>query len=160
VGTAIGATFNENLNSQFVRLARHTFGVKRGFVSVDSLEGDQPPRHVARQGAEVLFEGPHDQEQWDVRWRQGQVDILKVVKTETEPAGRSLARAERELLVLLTRERNGRVAPMSLSVAPRKGDVAAVAIHRSKREEAMELLASMGWQILAPPSKVEEERTA
>ena len=43
VGTANGITFNDNLNSQFVTLAQHTFGVKRGLVSVDAFDGDRPP---------------------------------------------------------------------------------------------------------------------
>jgi hypothetical protein len=164
VGTAIGATFNENLNSQFVRLARDTFGVKRGLVSVDSFDGERPPQHVVRQGADVLFDGPHDQELWDVRWRQGQVEILRAIKVDRSerPSPRStLTRAERELFVPLTFERKGRVAPMSLSASLRAQDAAAVAVHRSKRQEAIEALLSLGWEV-APAAKDEigTEQTA
>jgi hypothetical protein len=165
VGTVIGATFNENLNSQFVRLARHSFGVRRGLVSVDSFDGERPPQHVVRHGAEVLFEGPHDQELWDVRWRQGQVEILRAFKLDRESELGSPrtgpTRSERELFVILTLERKGRVAPMSLSVTPRAQDIAAVAVYRSKREEAVEVLASFGWEVApAANDPLSTERTA
>ena len=75
VDTVVGATFNENLNSQFVRYARHEFDVPTGLVSVSSADGGRDPEHVARHQADVLFDGPHDQERWDVRWRQGEVTI-------------------------------------------------------------------------------------
>jgi len=58
VGTVAGATYNDNLNSQFVRFARQAFGVQVGLVSVDSLDGGQPPEHVKRAGADLLFGGP------------------------------------------------------------------------------------------------------
>ncbi len=162
VGTAIGATFNDNLNSQFVRLARHTFGVKRGLVSVDSLHGDRPPEHVARHGGDVLFEGAHDQERWDVRSRQGEVEIVRVrwangrpaePKPEAKPEARpSSRRPDQELFVLLTVERNGRVMPMSRSLVPKKGDAATAAVFRREREKALALLEAAGWQPAPAPA--------
>jgi NhaP-type Na+/H+ or K+/H+ antiporter len=184
VGTAIGATYNDNLNSQFVGLARQTFGVKVGLVLVDSLEGDRAPQHVTRQGADVLFGAPHDQERWDVYWRQGQVEILKVAwgkNGERQPAEGHVTgpaeagppaqgarpaeagphaqgthpaeagphvqalRARGDVFALLTLERGGRTVPMSLAVAPRKGDRAAVAVHAARREDALTQLEGLGW---------------
>lgn len=158
VGTAIGATFNDNLNSQFVHLARHTFGVKRGYVSVDSFDGDRPPQHVTRHSADVLFDGPHDQERWDVRLRQGLVDIVELTRAEEEaaaeaPAGEdsSPANAERELFVILTLRSNGKVVPMSFTARPKKGDGASAAIYSVKRDEALAALAGLGWQPQVEP---------
>ncbi len=161
VGTAVGATFNDNLNSQFVHLARDTFGVKQGCVSVDSLDGDRPPQHVARQGADVLFGGPHDQERWDVRWRQGQVVVVKATWVEPGPLPpkpapsaptRPVQRAERDLFVLLTLERNGQAVPMTLSQVRRTGDVAAVAIFTGKAAEARAQLIATGWRMAVEPT--------
>lgn len=154
VGTAIGATFNDNLNSQFVRLARHTFGVKRGYVSVDTLDGERSPEHVTRHGADVLFKGAHDQERWDVRARQREVDVIKAVRMEDRPVNEPsepsapLSSVDRDLFVVLTMERNGRVLPMSLSLTPKSGDRAAVAVYRRERDKALALLESTGWRPL------------
>ena len=170
VGTALGGTFNDHLNSQFVGLARHTFGVQRGLVSVAALEGDGPPQHVTRAGATVLFEGAHDQERWDVRWRQELMEIVRVVRAEAAAPGeeqdsatpgasdRLPSRSPQELFVLLTLERGERVSPMSLSAAPKAGGRAAVAIFTERREEALALLASAGWLVAA--EEIVEARTA
>jgi hypothetical protein len=145
----IGVTFNDNLNSQFVRLARHTFGVKLGFVSVDALDGDRAPEHVSRHGADVLFAGPHDQERWDVRCRQGDVEVVKVGWT-ADPAHPPAhpPRSDQDRFVMLTLERAGRVRPMSLSVSasPRKGDQSTVAVAKRERDKALAELAAAGWQ--------------
>jgi hypothetical protein len=151
VGTVVGATFNDNLNSQFVRLARQTFGVASGLVCVDALDGDSTPQHVARHGADVLFDGPHDQERWDVHWRQGQVEIVRLAWSGDGPseeparANGSSPRSRRESFVLLTLERGGKTTPMSMSVVPKKGDRAAVAVHTPKRDEALGQLETAGW---------------
>jgi NhaP-type Na+/H+ or K+/H+ antiporter len=150
VGTVVGVTFNDNLNSQFVRLARHTFGVKHGFVSVDALDGDRPPEHVSRHGADVLFAGAHDQERWDVRCRQGDIEVVKVAYAPGEPApvpGRP-HRGDQDRFVMLTIERGGRVRPMSLSAStsPRRGDQSTVALARRERDKALAELAAAGWQ--------------
>lgn len=168
VGVAIGATFNDSLNSQFVRLAQHSFGVKQGFVSVSALDGERAPEHVRRQGAEVLFGGGHDQERWDVRWRQGQVDVIQAVyDSEGEPATAEpdaaphpTGRTDQDLYVLLTIERDGRVSPMSLSARPRAGDRSAVAIYTRQRDEALKLLRAAGWEAVPAASTAEVATTA
>ena len=154
VGTAVGSTFNDNLNSQFARLARQTFGVMKAFASVDAFDGDRPPQHATRDGIDVLFDGPHDQERWDVRWRQDQVEIASVEWRETPPeAGPQpdvpLPRPERDLFAILTLTRGERTLPMSFSAGPKKGDTAAAAIFTEKRGDALEALRRAGWHLTA-----------
>ena len=153
VGTALGATFNDNLNSQFVGLARHTFGVGRGLVSVQALDGGKAPEHVRRNDGDVLFEGPHDQEQWDVRWRHRDVDLIALEYTGPPPPGKEdvdTVPALQELFVLLTHTRGGKVQAMSLSQAGalKSGDRATAAVYRRDRDKAIALLQSRGWQAL------------
>jgi NhaP-type Na+/H+ or K+/H+ antiporter len=157
VGTAVGATFNDNLNSQFVRYARQEFDVPRGLVSVGFAENGRPPAHVVRHGADVLFDGAHDQERWDVRWRQEEVTIatFEFLAQESRPdsadavagAAGSLEMSERrsDAYVVLTLERNRHVAPMARSAAPRNGDRATMAIYSRAHAQALGELASIGW---------------
>lgn len=152
VGTAIGATFNDNLNSQFVGLAHESFGVKRGLAGVDTFDAGAPPQHVVRQGADVLFDGPHDQERWDVRWRQGQIEIVRATwseegRSEPEADGDRRSRAERELFVVLTIARGERTQPAAWSLTPKPGDTAAVAVFTASRDEAIEAMAAAGWRL-------------
>ena len=151
VGTAIGATFNDNLNSQFAGLARESFGVTHALVGVDSFDSGTPPQHVDRHGADVLFDGPHDQERWDVRWRQKQVEIvhgtwIDVDRADADGENVRRSRAERELFVVLTIGRGTRTMPASFALAPRAGDTAAIALYTGNRDEALEAMASAGWQ--------------
>ncbi len=152
VGTAVGVTFNDNLNSQFAGFARETFGVTHAYVSVSALEGDRAPRHVTRHRLLVLFDGPHDQERWDVRWRQGQVAIVSAAWTgppaaDAPPeAGKLPVRPDRELFVLLAITRAGRTFPMSLATQPREGDTAAVAIYTGQQEDALAAMRAAGWE--------------
>ena len=154
VDTIIGATFNENLNSQFVRYARHEFDVPAGLVSVSSTDRGRLPEHVARHRADVLFDGPHDQERWDVRWRQGEVavdpfEFHAATKTTTEPPETPAVGDRRsDTYVILTFQRNRHVAPMARSIALRSGDRAAIALYSRAKEEAIAELASLGWHPL------------
>jgi NhaP-type Na+/H+ or K+/H+ antiporter len=154
VGTALGATFNDNLNSQFVGLARHTFGVGRGLVSVQALDGGKVPEHVRRNDGDVLFEGPHDQEQWDVRWRHRDVDLVNIQYSGPHTSGTTndaTVPASQELFVILTHVRAGKVQAMSLALAQalKIGDAATAAVYRREHEAALEMLQQRGW-VLAP----------
>jgi NhaP-type Na+/H+ or K+/H+ antiporter len=154
VGTIAGVTFNENRNSQFVHYARHEFDVPTGLVSVSSASGGRAPEHVARHRADVLFDGPHDLERWDVRWRQGEVTIEPfefrgAPKGEAEavegPAG---VTRRSDTYVILTFQRHRHVTPMASSVTLRSGDRAAMALYSSAREQAIVELALLGWHAL------------
>src|SRR5690606_10207171 len=106
--------------------------------------------HVVRQGADVLFDGPHDQERWNVRWRQNEVEIMRLWWRGEEQSRKDVERsspgARQEAFVLLTLEHNGRVVPMSFSQKVREGDRAAVAVYTAVREDAVAQLALLGWQ--------------
>lgn len=165
VGTVVGATFNDNLNSQFVRYARQAFGVPKGLVAVGAAEGGQPPAHVSRHGADLLFDGPHDQERWDVRWRQKDLSVLpfefhppsEVPPDDSAPPPPLEGRPEpSDIFVILTIHRNRRVAPMALSFKPRSQDRAAIAIHLRSEPQALAHLATLGWELIpAPPTEQE-----
>ena len=165
VGTIVGATFNENLNSQFVHYARHEFDVPTGLVSVSATNGGRAPEHVARHRADVLFDGPHDQERWDVRWRQDEVTIdpfefHPVKKTPAEPQDTSAVVARRsDTYVILTLQRNRHIAPMARSIALRSGDRAAIALYSRAKEQAIAELASLGWRPLPAAAARDETDT-
>ena len=154
VGTVVGATFNENLNSQFVRFARHEFGVPMGLVSVSSANGDRAPEHVVRHRADVLFDGPHDQERWDVRWRQAEVTTglfeFREVKKSPEEMSDAQGAIDRrsDTYVVLTLQRHRHVAPMARSAKLRSGDRAGIALHTRAKEQAIAELALQGWHPL------------
>lgn len=165
VGTIVGATFNDHLNSQFVRYAQQEFDVPRGLVSVGVADKSRPPEHVVRHGADVLFDGPHDQVRWDMRWRQDEVSI-ETFEFQAPPEGASngagtASGAERppevgerrsDTYVVLALQRNRRVAPMAASAVPRAGDCAGVAIYSRARDQALAELGSRGWRS-APESR-------
>ena len=166
VGTVVGATFNENLNSQFVRFARHEFDVPTGLVSVSSASGDRAPDHVARHRADVLFDGPHDQERWDVRWRRAEVTTglfeFREAKKSAEELSDAQAVADRrsDTYVILTVQRHRHVAPMARSVNPRDGDRAVVALYTRAREQAIAELGLQGWHALpADAASAEHDNT-
>jgi NhaP-type Na+/H+ or K+/H+ antiporter len=160
---ALGATFNDHLNSLFVGQVRRDYGVPEGLVSIDSLERGSTPDHVARQGAQVLFEGPHDQERWDVRVRHGDV---RVVRYRYEPqdtgeddetltplppsTGDSTLRSEQVVMLVVRRDRS--IEPIRFGYTPRAGDVVSMAIHEPDEENVNAWLRSRGW------TKIPEEK--
>ena len=155
VGTVIGLTFNEHVDSLFVREAREAYGVSRGYVAVESFDDPHTQPLMQRSGLHVLFDGPHDQAQWDVRWRHGDVDIesfeyrLRIepreVVTTTEPPVEALEATAQELYVMLTSLRGKHLEPFRAGANPRQGDVALVALYQPTRGAAIEQLAQAGW---------------
>jgi NhaP-type Na+/H+ or K+/H+ antiporter/Trk K+ transport system NAD-binding subunit len=151
VGTAIGLTSNQMLNSIFASRARQHFGVPRAYVAAINPEAGLAPELVERDEIVVLFDGPHDVERWDVRSRHDELDVEhwqyggepdsdtddRSVKEPAPDAG--------ERLVLLSIRRGDRVMPMHTRLKIEIGDVAAVAIHREEREVAERILAARGW---------------
>jgi NhaP-type Na+/H+ or K+/H+ antiporter/Trk K+ transport system NAD-binding subunit len=162
VGTVVGATFNENLNSQFVRYARHEFDVPTGLVSVSAAGANGAPEHVVRHRADVLFDAPHDQERWDVRWRQAEVATGHFEYREAKKSAEELSDAKAVLdrrsdtYVILTIQRRRHVAPMSRSVSLRSGDRAAIALYLRAQEQAIVELALQGWHLLPEGTASEE----
>jgi NhaP-type Na+/H+ or K+/H+ antiporter len=158
VGTAVGLTFNEHLNSLFVRKALDSFGVSRGLVATESLFGEQAPSHLPAENADVLFDGPHDHERWDVRWRHGQVVVEPFVfepgstpaEGEVADEVKTATARSRELFVIVSVRSGSHVSPMRRGYSVRPGDVASVAIHAPERDAALELLAAQGWEPIVP----------
>jgi Trk K+ transport system NAD-binding subunit len=149
VGTVVGATFNDHLNSQFVAYAREAFDVPVGLVSVGDSHIDGTPPHVVRHGADMLFDQPHDQERWDVRWRQREIAVVPfehVSVHETPPPASTPLNSRSDAYVLLTIQRNQRSQPMARSTKARPGDRAAVAIYSRAEDHAVSELAQLGWQ--------------
>ena len=151
VGTVVGATFNENLNSQFVRYARQSFRVPNGLVAVSTLDRADVPEHVTRHQSGVLFDGAHDPARWDVRWRQGEVAIRTFVfEPPDEPppdtGDRAPSVARQDGFAILTTERKKTVAPRRLHDRPKAGDRAAVALHVRSEDQALQQLEARGWR--------------
>lgn len=158
VGTAVGTTFNEHLNNVFVRQALELFDVPSGYVAMDALIGEGPAAYMAPGAADVLFDGPHDGERWDVRWRHGDMQVKWLVYgTRPTPAfpdgdprpAAPVARgaSPQERYVMLTVSRGKQVSPMRMGFSPRPGDVAAVAFYVAERAQALEVLAGLGWAL-------------
>ena len=158
VGTVIGLTVSEHAISLFVREAREAYGVAHGYVAMESFEDQHAPRLVRRSGLDVLFDGPHDQACWDVRWRHDEVDVegfeyrLDVapgaVTPDTGNAKTGTPGADQgpeDPYAILTIRRGKRPAPFRLGHDPHQGDIATVAIHRPARQAAVARLARLGW---------------
>ncbi len=153
VGTAIGVTPNDHLNSLFVGHAREYFEVPQGFVAVDTLKDGKRPTHVVANDAEILFEGPHDAERWDVRYRHGDITIRRF--RYSPPAARRDAVVEagtswrqRELFVLLTHQRNGKAQPMNPSIRLKPDDETTVAIYGDEVDAAIKELSLSDWELM------------
>ena len=132
VGTVIGLTSSEHANRLFIREAREAFGVTRGLVGMESLEDEHARRLLQRSGLDVLFDGPHDQARWDVRWRHDDVDVegfeyrLDVapgaVTPDTQNATTGTPQANQspdDPYAMLTVRRGKRPAPFHLGHDPR-----------------------------------------
>ena len=165
VVTVIGLTFSEHANSLFVREAREAYGVAHGYVALESFEDQHAPNLVRRSGLDVLFDGPHDQASWDVRSRHDEVDIESFeYRLDVEPeaaapdsgdAKTSTPEADQgpeDPFVMLTVRRGKHTTPFRLGLDPRTGDIAAVAIHRPARQQAVARLNRLGWRPIGTAS--------
>ena len=146
VGTAIGATFNDHLNVVFVGQASDLFKVPRGYAAVERIDGGESPPHLKRYGGDVLFDGAHELERWDVRARHGGMTMESFVFEGTPDNGRAARPSTgRETHVMLTVTRGRRTTAMHLGFKPRRGDRAAVAVHSPDAEAVRNTLAAAGW---------------
>jgi hypothetical protein len=153
VGSAVGMTPNQVLNSVFVSRARELFDVPQGYIAMTKAGSGIAPDLIERGEARVLFDGPHDTERWEVRGRHGEVDVeeWRVVRKPGEPEGAPKAG---ERVVLLGVRRGKRAWPMYEREKLIEGDRIAVAIHVPERAEAE---AYLRWRGLEPPEPEAEE---
>jgi NhaP-type Na+/H+ or K+/H+ antiporter len=77
IGTAVGLTNNDHLNTVFAAQAHDLFGVPESYVAQGDVSGTLAPEHVDRFSGRVLFEGPHDKQRWEVRARIGEMEVLR-----------------------------------------------------------------------------------
>jgi NhaP-type Na+/H+ or K+/H+ antiporter len=151
VGSAVGLTPNQMLNSLFASRAREYFGVPRGYVAADDPEAGLAPELVEREQVVVLFDGPHDVERWDVRARHDELKVDYWVyggepeQDASADEGGEPAPQAGERFVILSIQRGKKVMPMHTGLSLEAGDVAAVVVHREKRKSAEEILAAWGW---------------
>lgn len=156
VGSAIGLTPNQMLNSIFASRAREQFGVPRSYVAALGPVAGLAQDLVEREQVVVLFDGPHDVERWDVRSRHGELEVEHWVYVG-EPAqdarayegGEATPKAG-EKLVILAIQRGKKIMPMHAGLSLEIGDVAAVAVHCEERESAEKTLAAWGWAPAEP----------
>jgi hypothetical protein len=145
VGSVVGLTSNQMLNSVFVSRARDRFRVPHGYIAGAQLESGLAPDLVRSEEIRILFEGPVDLERWDVAARHGDLEVEHwkyrgdAPEDEPEPSGELLA-AVREEYVLLCVKRGNRVFPMYSDLQLEAGDIAGVAINRETRAAAHEVL--------------------
>lgn len=151
VGTALGVTFNDHLNTQFARLAREAFRVPRTAVSVETLDKGRPPEHVVKSGADVLFDGPHDQERWDSRARHGQLEIVTMIWAGPQdgPGTVQPAKGDGDRAVVLAISRGPKVMPMAMGMSLKPGDRGHIAIEGPRRAEVLQKLIASGWRPVA-----------
>jgi NhaP-type Na+/H+ or K+/H+ antiporter len=162
VGTTIGVTTNEHLNSMFVQQAHMLFQVPQGYVSFEPFEGEKIPDHLNPHDGKVLFERPHDIERWAVRIRHRDVSIehflfqpqpeLGVGTTESSET-ESLFKpthtnGERSVILAIIRKKA--IVPMHFEYELKKRDLATVVIYEPEREQALANLAKAGWTIPTP----------
>ncbi len=156
VQIAIGLTANQTLNSVFVSRARERFHVPRGYVATTRPEAGLAPELVRSADAEVLFEGPHDVERWDVRARHGDLLVerwrYRGVGGAAEPAADRVDAEPRpgERFAMLAVRRGARILPMSMGFEAREDDIASVAVHAPESEQAHRILSARGWEPVPP----------
>ena len=138
----------------FVRQALEQFDIPHGLVALESLFGEQTSSLIPEDRADVLFDGPHDHERWDVRWRHEEVSVQSFVYEGEGDSGLAAGESGRpssalrsqELFVILSVTRERRVSPMRMNYTFREGDVAAIAVYTPQQEIAMAELDARGWK--------------
>ena len=146
VGEAVGLTPNQALNSVFATRARALFRVPDCFIAVSQPGAGMAMELVDDGDARLLFDGVHDVERWDVRWRRNELSVEQWrFEAEPEREEDEAAPAIGELLVMLVVTRGGRTRPMRADHAFKAGDEIAVAVYTPDREEALRVLTGLGF---------------
>jgi NhaP-type Na+/H+ or K+/H+ antiporter len=147
----VGVTANETVNSLFVREARERFSVPQAYVALEGGNAGVPRRLLERERIRALFDGEKEVERWNVRFRHRLAEVERFRWAPLpEPSGPEGGSQEQlpadDLYLILTVERGGRVELMHDHLEPREGDLAAIALHVERRDQALAALASLGWR--------------
>ena len=158
VGAAVGLTTNQVLNSVFASRARELFSVPESYIGVMAPGQGMAMELVEDGHAEVLFDGPHDVERWDVRVRRSEVGVERwAFAAEPERAEDEELPGAAELFVILSVQRGETTGVMHSAHKWREGDVASIAVYTGEREEAHRVLYAWGFETAEP---VMDEATA
>ena len=163
VRTVVALTANRTLNSVFVSRAKDRFNVPRGLVSTSEAGVGLVQEQVGSGAAEIVFDGPHDVERWEVRGRRGDVGIEYFVYEPVEPPEPSETTKSgglSERFVILTIDRDGETRSMFAKSVLKPGDIAAIAVHLPEREECLRDLAARGWKPTTLPTAETEDAPA
>lgn len=160
VETAIGLTPNEHLNNLFARHATEYFRVPRSCLAQDPGAGERLPQRPGHHAPEPLFETAHDVERWDVRFRHGTAELVRLsfsppakanrtdptngemVDREAEPSP-TPATGKAEQFLLLAVQRGDRVQPMTRTWRFRPNDTCFAVVEKTERAEALERLRKL-----------------
>ena len=161
VGEAVGLTPNQALNSVFATRSRALFRVPDCFIAVSQPGAGMAMELIDDGDARLLFDGVHDVERWDVRWRRGEVGIERW-RFEAEPEREEDAPPPTigELFVMLIVTRAGRTRPMRADHVFKKGDQISVALYLPEREEALRVLAALGFVPVEAEAPLAAEESA
>ena len=152
VGTAVGLTANQVLNSVFVTRARELFGVSECYAAIEQPDLGLAPELVASEEVQMLFDGPHEVERWDVRARHGALEVESWCfvgngEAQTEP---DALRSVSDLFVPLCVFRAGHLHLMHRDFEMKPDDRVSMAIHVPEREQAVAALRSRGFEVWVP----------
>jgi NhaP-type Na+/H+ or K+/H+ antiporter len=140
----IGLTSNETVNHLFAREATERFDVPQAYVALEHGSPRLPRELLERHHIRVLFDGLRDVERWNVRFRHGLAELVRL-RFSAPPAGEPPAASALDPYLMLTHERAGRVEPMHRDVEPKAGDEASVALLTEQKAAALGALAARGW---------------
>jgi NhaP-type Na+/H+ or K+/H+ antiporter len=149
VGTAVGLSANQMLNSVFATRSGELFSVPNAYIAVVRADLGLAPDLVANEKARILFDGPHDVERWDVRSRHNDLAVEHwIYEGPPElPEGEEAPSLHDpgELFVIFCVRRGRTAFPMHRDLTLEADDIVSVALHVPDREQVELLLAARGF---------------
>jgi len=144
----IALTPNEEVNLLWANRVRSETRTPRVWVALRSGPRSLPPDSVHEADAVVLFGGGQPVDAWARRIESGEVAIERwrfVRAAADDEAFDDEGIDERELLLMLTVRRPGRIRPVDDETTFRERDEADIAILEARRQDAEDRLRQQGW---------------